>query len=136
MSPVKSTAISVNEGEEIEFKGGFLSLETETWLVNVCHSEGEWERLDLSAFERGMVLGTRRIGLCVSRTLLLLGFSCSTVSHASQEWSTTKGYPANLTTVGSIGVNIGQHPCGTLSTSRPCSDELRLEWDAINIGEV
>ena len=26
--------------------------------------------------------------------------------------------PANLTTVGSIGVNMGQHPCGTLLT--PC----------------
>jgi hypothetical protein len=41
---------------------GFLSLET--WIVFVCHSEGEWARQYLSAFERGMVVGARRTGLC------------------------------------------------------------------------
>jgi hypothetical protein len=31
-----------------QVKGGFLSLETiETWIVYVCHSEGEWVRLNL-----------------------------------------------------------------------------------------
>jgi predicted transcriptional regulator len=36
---------------------------------------------DLSAFERVMVVGARRIGLSVSRTATLLGFSLSTVSR-------------------------------------------------------
>ncbi len=45
---------------------------------------------DLSAFERGMVVGARRAGLSVSRTATLLGFSCSTVSRVYQGWSTTQ----------------------------------------------
>ena len=70
----------------------------------------------LSAFERGMVVGTRRTGLSVSRTATLLVFSRSTVSHVYQEWSTTQRTFSQLdTTVVSIGV---KHPCGTLST--PC----------------
>ena len=61
----------------------------------------------------------RRTGLNVSRTATLLGFSCSTVSRVYQEWSTTQRTSSKLhTTVGSIGVNMGQHPCRTLST--PC----------------
>ncbi|CDQ77046.1 unnamed protein product [Oncorhynchus mykiss] len=41
------------------------------------------------------------------------------VSHVYQEWPTTQRTSNKLdTTVGSIGVNMGQHPCGTLST--PC----------------
>jgi hypothetical protein len=44
-----------------------------------------------------------------------LGFS--TVSCVYQEWSTTQRTSSQLdTTVGSIGVNMGQHSCGTLST--------------------
>ena len=45
---------------------------------------------DLSAFERGMVVGARRAGLSVSRTATLLGFSRSTVSRVYQGWSTTQ----------------------------------------------
>jgi hypothetical protein len=53
----------------------------------------------------------------VSRTLTLQGFSRSTVSRVYQERSTTQRTSSQLdTTVGSIGVNMGQHPCGTLST--------------------
>ena len=37
-------------------------------------------------FERGMVVGARRIDLSVSRTAILLGFSHSTVSRVYQEW--------------------------------------------------
>ena len=47
MSPVKSTSISVDEGE---VKEGVLSLETvELWSVYVCHSEGEWARQQIEA---------------------------------------------------------------------------------------
>ena len=68
----------------------------------------------LSAFECGMVEGARRTGLCVSRTVTLLGVSCSTVSCVYQEWSTTQTTSSQLdTTVVCIGVNMGQHPCGT-----------------------
>ena len=44
---------------------------------------------DLSAFERGMVVGARHIGLSVSRTAMLLGFH-TTFSCVYQEWSTTQ----------------------------------------------
>jgi hypothetical protein len=59
----------------------------------------------LSAFELGMVVGARRTGLSVSRTATMLCFSHSTVSRVFQEWSTSQCF----TTVGSIGVNMGQH---------------------------
>jgi predicted alpha/beta hydrolase len=75
------------------------------------------KRKYLSAFEWGMVVGARVVSLSVSRTATLLGFSQSTVSHVYQEWSTTQRTCSQLdTTVGSIGVNMGQHPCGKLST--------------------
>ena len=87
-----------------------------TWIV--CHSEGEWARHKyLSAFERGMVVGARRIGLCQE-------LQCCWVFHAQQfpvcikNGSSAKGHPANLTTVGSVGVNMGQQPCEMLSA--PC----------------
>ena len=70
----------------------------------------------LSAFERDMVVGAKRTGLSVSRT------ACCWVFHAQQfpvcikNGPPPKGHPANLTTVGSIAVNMGQHSCGTLST--------------------
>ena len=50
---------------------------------------------------------------------MLLGFSRSTVCRVYQEWSTTQRTSSQLDrTVGSIRVNMGQHPCGTLSTPR------------------
>jgi hypothetical protein len=74
---------------------------------------------DKSAFERGMGVGARGTGFSVSRTAPLLGFSRSTVSRVYEEWSTIQRTSSQLdTTVGSIGVNLGQHPCGMLST--PC----------------
>ena len=46
MSLVKSTSISVDEGEETQ--EGFLCLERfETWIVHVFHSEGEWARQNI-----------------------------------------------------------------------------------------
>ena len=72
-----------------QVKEGLLSLETiETWIVYVCHSEGEWaETTYLSAVEQGMVVVARHISLSVSRTASLLGFSRSTVSCVYQKWS-------------------------------------------------
>jgi hypothetical protein len=101
----------------------FLSLETiETWIVTVCRSEGEWTRQkDWSAFERGTVVGARHTGLCQE-------LQRCWVSRVYEEWSTTQRTSSQLDkTVGSIGVNMGQHPCGTPST--PCrGHELRLFW--------
>ena len=83
----------------------------------------------LSAFEWGMVVGARRTNWSVSRTATLLSILRSTVMRVYQEWSATQRPSIQLdTTVGSIGVEMGQ-PCGMLST--PCSlcpDELRLFW--------
>jgi hypothetical protein len=74
---------------------------------------------DLSAFERGMVVGARHTSLSVSRTATLLGFSHSTVSRVYQEWSTTQRTSSQLDTImGSNGVNIAEHRCGTLLA--PC----------------
>ena len=73
---------------------------------------------DLRAFEQSMVVGARRTGLSVSRTLL--GFSTlNSFLCVYKEWSTTQWTSSKLeTTVGIIGVNTGQHPRGMLST--PC----------------
>ena len=74
-----------------------------------------------------MVVGAKCTGLNVSRTAMLLGFSCSTVSHVYQEWSTTERTSSQLdTTVGSIGVNMGQHPFGRLLT--PCRVHAPMNW--------
>ena len=68
-----------------QVKEGFLSLES---IEYVCHSEGEWARQkDLTTFERGMVVGARRTGLCEE-----LQRCC--VFHVQQY---PKGHPANLT---------------------------------------
>jgi hypothetical protein len=75
-----------------------------------------------NAFEQGMLVGARCTSLCNAATLL--DFSRSTVSCVYQEWSITQMTFSQLdTTVGSIGVNMGQHPCGMQS---PCRNELRL----------
>jgi hypothetical protein len=84
---------------------GFLNLDT--WIVYVHHSEGEWARQIievplngqykyLSAFERGMVVGARRTGLCeeLQRCLVL---HTRTVSRVYYERSTTHRSSANLT---------------------------------------
>jgi hypothetical protein len=65
----------------------------------------------LSAFERGTVVGARRTGFRGSRTAKLLGFSRSTVSRVYQECYTTQSTSSQLdTTLGTNGVNMGQHP--------------------------
>ncbi len=42
---------------------------------------------DLSDFERGMVFGSRRAGLSISKTADLLGFSQTTNSRVYTEWT-------------------------------------------------
>jgi hypothetical protein len=79
----------------------------------------------LSAFEWGIVVDARHTGL--SRTATLLSSSRSTVSCVYQKCSTTQRTSSQLElTVGSIGVNMGQNPCGTLSP--PCWDNAPMNW--------
>ena len=61
MSLVKYTSISVDEGKETE---GFLSLESnETWIVYVCHSEGEWARQKIYIRKVFLMFGIVRLQL-------------------------------------------------------------------------
>jgi len=44
------------------------------------------KKVDLSNFERGMVVGARRAGLSISQSAQLLEFSCTTISRAYKVW--------------------------------------------------
>ena len=71
----------------------------------------------LSAFERGRVVGARRNGWCQELQRCWV-FHAQQFPVCIKNGPPHKGHAANLTTIGSIGVNMAQHPCETLST--PC----------------
>ena len=72
----------------------------------------------LSAFEQGMVVGARRTGLSVSRTINAAGFHTQQFTMCIKNGPPPKGRPANLTELWeALEFNMGQRPCGTLSTS-------------------
>jgi hypothetical protein len=106
---------------------GFLSFETtETWICMcvIQRVNGQDKMLRCLWTGYGIRCQAHRL---VSRTVTLLGFSCSTVSCVFQEWSSTERPSSQLdTTEGSIGVNMGQHPCITLSTT--CSVHATTNW--------
>jgi hypothetical protein len=63
----------------------------------------------------GSTVGAGRTGFC--QELQRCWVFHATISCVNQEWFTIQMTSSELdTTVGSIGVNMGQHPCGMLST--------------------
>ena len=114
--------VTVNPLQSVEMKGrrqvkeGFLSLETiETWIVYVCFSEGEWARQTFSVPLNGVCSRCQAPRFdCVKICNAAWFF---TGSHVYQEWFTAKRTSSQHdTTMGSVGVNMGQHPCGMLLT--------------------
>ena len=101
---------------------GFLSPEsTETWIVCVCHSEG-----DLNAFQQGMVIGARRTGLSLSRMVAagmftLNRFPC--VHHPKENKPTWHNCGKHWSQYGPASL---WNALDTLQCQ--CPDELRLFW--------
>ena len=48
------------------------------------------KKCHLSDFDRRMIVGARQVGLSISETADLLGFSCKTVSRVCREWCENK----------------------------------------------
>ncbi len=53
------------------------------------------KKVDLSDFERGMVVGARRSGLSISKTADLLGFSRTTISRVYRHGPKKRKYPVS-----------------------------------------
>ena len=104
------------------------------WLIELYIYRGYRYRVNVPVRRGNTYMSVELKLLCIDNKQSLpsswVGFLRSTVSHVYQDWSTTPWASSQFdATVGSIGVNMGQHPCGTLST--PCSprlEELRLFW--------
>ena len=78
--------------------------------VHVPFRGGIGKTKDLSAFEQGMVVGTRLTGLCQELQRCWVVHS-QQFSRMYQEWSTTQRTSRQLeTAMGSLGVNMGHHP--------------------------
>ncbi len=60
-------------------------MKTTCWSSNRSIRMGK--KGDLCDFERGMVVGARRAGLSISKTVDLLGFSHKIISRVYREWS-------------------------------------------------
>ena len=111
-----------------QVKERFLSLDTiEAWSVYVPIKGWMGKTKYLSAFERSIIVGARHRCIVGARHRCQVWVrNCNTDGffHAQQfpvcikNGPPPKGHPANITTVGRIGVNMSQHPCGMLST--PC----------------
>ena len=92
---------------------------------------GRGKRESLSAFERGLVVGARRTGLCQELQGCWV-FHSQHFPMYIKNGPPPKGHPANLTqlcealesTWASIGINMGQHPCVTLMTT--CQNVLLI----------
>ncbi len=54
---------------------------------------------DLSDFERGIVVSTRRAGLSISKTADLLGFSRTTISRFTENGQKKRKYPVSCSCV-------------------------------------
>ena len=76
---------------------GFLSLETIRDGLCMCVIQRVNGQDKRCAFERGMVVGARRIGLSVSRTATLMGFSLNSFPMCIKNGLPPKGNPAILT---------------------------------------
>ncbi len=57
------------------------------------------KKRDLSDFECGMVVGTRRAGLSISKTADLLGFSHATISMFTENDPKKRKYPVSSSCV-------------------------------------
>ena len=115
---VKSISIHINEGEE-------------TGYIRIFKLWYNWDRLCMCAIQKVngqdkrlkcfwmvMVVGARRTGLCVKNCSAAGFFMLNSFLCVSRMVHHPKG---------SIGVHMGQHPCGMLLT--PCRIHAPMNWD-------
>jgi hypothetical protein len=86
--------------------------------VYVRHSEGEWARHNIYVPFNGVWWYVPGGPVCVKNRNAAGFFHAQPFSMCIKTGPTPKEFSQLDTNVGSIGVNMGQHPSGTLST--PC----------------